>query len=88
MARSLVGNDRPGIVRAISHVLAKRGVNVEDLQTDCVPAPVSGVSLFKVNALLKLNERTAAEFSALQSALEILPDGLILKFGPVNELRN
>lgn len=79
VALSLVGNDRPGIMREISHVLAKHGVNVEDLETECVPAPMSGEILFKVNALLKLREPTATELSALQSALEKLADDLIVE---------
>src|SRR4051812_31414302 len=31
----IVGQDRPGIVRQISHALANFGVNVEELQTEC-----------------------------------------------------
>src|SRR4029077_6269140 len=31
----IVGQDRPGIVRQISHALATYGVNVEELQTEC-----------------------------------------------------
>src|SRR4051812_27880652 len=30
----IVGDDRPGIVRQISHALAEHGVNVEDLHTE------------------------------------------------------
>src|SRR5678815_5615696 len=32
----VVGPDRPGIVREISHALAAQGVNVEELSTECV----------------------------------------------------
>ena len=49
-----VGSDRPGIVREISHVLAQRGVNVEDLQTGCTSAPMSGEMLFRASARLGL----------------------------------
>src|SRR5262245_47571042 len=31
----IVGQDRPGIVQQISRALARFGVNVEELQTDC-----------------------------------------------------
>lgn len=79
VALSLIGNDRPGIIREISHVLAKRGVNVEDLETECVPAPMSGEILFKANAQLKLKETTDAELAALQAALEKLADDLIVE---------
>lgn len=50
----LVGNDRPGIVREISRVLADQGVNVEEFQTECVSAPMSGGKLFQARARLHL----------------------------------
>lgn len=76
---TLVGNDRPGIIRDISQVLAKQGVNVEDLETECVPAPMSGEILFKAKALLKLKKPDDAGLSALQAALEKLADDLIVE---------
>lgn len=76
---TLVGNDRPGIIRDISQVLAKHGVNVEDLETECVPAPMSGEILFKAKALLKLKKPDDAELFALQAALEKLADDLIVE---------
>jgi len=36
MKLEVVGQDRPGIVRDISHALASRGVSIEELVTDCV----------------------------------------------------
>ncbi len=51
---SLIGNDRPGIVKEVTHVLAERGVNVEEFQTECVSAPMSGEKLFQASALLRL----------------------------------
>ena len=50
----LVGNDRPGIVREVSRVLAQRQVNVEDFQTECTSAPMSGEKLFRATAQLRL----------------------------------
>jgi len=49
---SLVGQDRPGIVRDISRVLAAHRVNVEELETACTSAPESGTPLFKAKASL------------------------------------
>lgn len=46
----IVGHDRPGIVNQISKALAKRGVNVEDLTTECRSAPMSGEALFEARA--------------------------------------
>jgi glycine cleavage system regulatory protein len=50
----LVGQDRPGIVREVSAALAGRGVNVEELSTECSSAPMSGETLFRAQARLRL----------------------------------
>src|SRR5690348_8199171 len=49
----LVGNDRPGIVRDVARVLAAQHVNIEDLETDVVSAPMSGEMLFRAKADLR-----------------------------------
>lgn len=49
-----VGPDRPGIVREISSALAAHGVNVEELSTECISAPMSGEPLFQARAKLLL----------------------------------
>jgi glycine cleavage system regulatory protein len=50
----IVGHDRPGIVREISRVLARHLVNVVELETECVSAPMSGEPLFKARATLHI----------------------------------
>ena len=50
----LVGNDRPGIVHEISRALARRGVNVDELETGCESAAMSGDVLFRARARLQL----------------------------------
>lgn len=50
----LLGNDHPGIIRDISRVLAQRGVNIEELDTDVTSAPMSGEALFRARALLRI----------------------------------
>ena len=52
----IVAQDRPGIVREISHALASFGINVEELQTECVSAAMSGETLFKARARISLPE--------------------------------
>jgi len=74
---TLVGNDRPGIIREISRVLASLGVNVEELTTECVPAPMTGDTLFTASASLKVPQET--ELGSLQTALEKLADDLIVE---------
>lgn len=50
----LLGNDRPGIVREVSHVLAELEVNVEDIETEIKAAPMTGGNLFHARAKLRL----------------------------------
>ncbi len=50
----IVGQDRPGIVREISRALASFGVNVEELETECASAAMSGETLFKARARLSI----------------------------------
>ena len=50
----LMGADHPGIVRDISTALARRRVNVEDLHTGRVDAPMSGEKMFRATARLHL----------------------------------
>jgi glycine cleavage system regulatory protein len=64
----LVGQDRPGIVREISRVLAAQSVNVEELQTECVAGAESGVSLFRAAAKLRLPAGVTE--ASLRTALE------------------
>ena len=53
----LVGNDRPGILRTVTGVLAAHGVNVEELSSECVSAPMGGGDLFQARARLLLPAR-------------------------------
>ncbi len=48
----VVGHDRPGIVRALSHALAARRVNVEELATERISAPMTGEPIFQARASL------------------------------------
>jgi glycine cleavage system regulatory protein len=73
----LVGNDRPGIVRDITRLLSSQGVNLESLQTEVVPAPMSGELLFQAQALLAVPQSLPLE--QLQSHLETLADDLMVE---------
>lgn len=64
----LMGLDQPSIVRKVSQVLAERGVNVEQLATECLAAPNTGQSLFHATAKLRLPE--GLEVESLRGALE------------------
>lgn len=73
---SLVGNDRPGIIREISAALASQRVNVEELNTECTIAPMSGETLFNAEASLKVP--MDLNLDELQSNLEQIADDLIV----------
>lgn len=73
---SLVGNDRPGIVREVSRALAAQQINVEMLETECRSAPMSGESLFHARALLRVPADLSLD--AVRSQLERIADDLIV----------
>jgi len=50
----LVGQDHPGIVRDISHVLASRDISVDELTTEVRSATMSGENLFHASARLRI----------------------------------
>lgn len=79
----LVGQDRPGIVRQVAAALAGHGVNVEDLSTECVSAPMSGETLFKARA--KLHVPADCDVAALRRELERVASDLFvdIAFEPV-----
>ncbi len=72
----LVGQDRPGIVREITRVLAGQGVNVEELSSECVSAPMSGEPLFKARVRLQLP--AGCDSPALRAALEKIASDLMV----------
>ncbi|WP_455922039.1 glycine cleavage system protein R [Pseudomonas putida] len=77
IAMELVGNDRPGIVRDITRLLAEQGVNVERLVTDVRPAPMSSEPLFHAEAVLGLP--LTLSLDQLQQRLEALADDLMVE---------
>ncbi|MNH10013.1 hypothetical protein D3C79_694770 [compost metagenome] len=77
IAMELVGNDRPGIVRDITRLLADQGVNVERLTTEVRPAPMSSEPLFHADALLAVP--LTLSLDVLQGKLEALADDLMVE---------
>jgi len=72
----LVGNDRPGIVRDIASLLAERGVNIEELDTELTSAPDTGDTLFRARA--RLRTPPAVSIDELQQLLESLAADLMV----------
>ena len=73
----LVGNDRAGIVRDITQLLARHGVNLESLDTDGLPAPMTNELLFRADARLAVP--TELSLDELQEHLETLADDLMVE---------
>jgi glycine cleavage system transcriptional repressor len=44
------GADHEGIIQEVAHYLAQRGINIESMDSETTPAPVSGVPLFTMTA--------------------------------------
>ncbi len=76
MKLELVGQDRPGIVRDISHELASRGVSIEELETDFVSGSMSGESLVRASAQLRVPAQVGT--AQLRQALESLANDLMV----------
>jgi glycine cleavage system regulatory protein len=77
LALELTGADHPGIVHDVSHVLAERGINIEELNTQRISAPMAGQALFTAEARLECPREVDLE--ALESALEALADDLMVR---------
>ncbi len=77
MALDVVGLDRPGIVRELSHVLVERGVNIEELVTDRSAAPMSGELLFRTRARVHVPASTDA--AELRGRLERVASDLMVQ---------
>src|SRR6185436_20140824 len=76
LALEVVGLDRPGIIREVSRVLAARGVNVEELHTQVESAPMTGETLFRMNARVRCP--AALRTDELRAALEAIAGELMV----------
>ncbi len=76
MRLELLGADHPGIVRDISRALAERGINVEELDTETVSAPMSGEPLFRATA--ELQAPASLSIDELRNKLEELAQDLMV----------
>jgi glycine cleavage system regulatory protein len=83
LALEVVGNDRPGIVRDVSQVLAASLVNIEELTTHVVSGSFSGETLFRVTAFVRAPD--AAAVDAVRAGLEQLGNELMVDIQPAAE---
>ena len=81
----LVGQDQPGILRRVSGVLAAHGVNVEELSSERVNAPMDGGVLFQARATLFIP--ASVKLTTVRTDLETIAADLMvdLKLLPVEK---
>jgi glycine cleavage system regulatory protein len=72
----LVGQDHPGIVHEITEVLARHEINVQELETHCQSASMSGETLFLAHARLLIPREVS--LGELQDSLEDLANELMV----------
>ncbi|MCF3649830.1 glycine cleavage system protein R [Synoicihabitans lomoniglobus] len=72
----LVGQDRPGLLREITGVFAKHGLNVEELESERTAAPQGGGILFKASATILVP--SAADLDAIGDDLEKIATDLLV----------
>jgi len=72
----LVGQDRPGIVHDISEILSRHLVNVQELETECQSASMSGETLFLAKARIQMHP--GASIEKLRVELEALANELMV----------
>jgi glycine cleavage system regulatory protein len=73
----IVGHDRPGIVKEITGALARHGVNVEEFDTECASAAMTGETLFKATARVSIPD--SCNTAALRAELERIAADLIVE---------
>ncbi|MGC8640004.1 MAG: glycine cleavage system protein R [Isosphaeraceae bacterium] len=44
------GADHEGIIHEVAHYLSEQGINIEGIDSECIPAPTSGIPLFSMTA--------------------------------------
>jgi glycine cleavage system regulatory protein len=72
----LVGQDRPGILRTVTAVLATHGVNVEELSSECISAPMGGGNLFQ--ARVRVLVPPTVKLEAVRADLEKIAADLMV----------
>jgi glycine cleavage system regulatory protein len=72
----LTGQDRPGIVRELSQVLARLSVNIDELETRVAPSSFYGGDIFSAKARVSVPDELDSH--DLRSALEAIAHDLLV----------
>ncbi len=61
IALAIVGHERPGIVRDVTHALTRLGVNIEEFSSGVVGEPFTGAEMFRANLRIRLPDGLAVD---------------------------
>jgi glycine cleavage system regulatory protein len=70
IALAIVGHERPGIVRDVTHALTRLGVNIEEFSSGVEGEPFTGAEMFRANLRIRLPDGLAVD--ELRKTLERL----------------
>ena len=76
MKLELIGQDQSGIIREISEAIARCGVNIRELATECLSASWSGQALVK--AVAELSVPRSVPTAELRRLLDALANELMV----------
>lgn len=79
----VVGQDRTGIVKQISQTLAELNVNVDELITECLSAPMSGERIFDTTALITLPDGVSED--DVQQGIESIAQDLAVTISELED---
>ena len=82
---SIIGNDRPGIVREVAAALAQRHINVNEMDTSITSAPMSGDPLFE--AVAEIEVPKSLDIAELNTQLDAIADALTVDIDLEESLR-
>lgn len=74
---SLLGPDRPGIIRELTGALKKAGFNVQSMETGVESAPMSGEALFRATAQIESLE--GSRMDELEAQLDAMAEAMTLE---------
>lgn len=73
---NVLGSDRPGIIQNISHALNVSNINILNMQTSLISAPMSAEKLF--NAEIIIQRGMLSDFDKLQQSLNEISEKLLV----------
>ena len=74
---TVLGDDRPGIVREVSATLSAHGLSIEHMATQTRDAPMAGGRLFEAEVVARIPE--SADLRALRADLEHLAAEILVE---------